>query len=280
MNGGSLGGGGGIGGIGSGGGSGGHGNAAFSLRANSNPFFQMPDPLTAKEYKSGWMFRKCCYDADGKKSAFLKRSWKMFYASLRDMVLYLHKDKNGTFDNVTNAIRIHHALATVASDYKKKQFVFRLKTADWAEYLFQASNATELYDWIRTINLVAAMFSSPPMPGAIGSTCKTFQRPLMPVSKTRYTLSEQCEYHRKHLKQLHSDLSRLDTSAHNNNNHHTTLATSGASLGGGSVGGGGGFMSNGHATSPSTQSPSSNVKDAFDKEKYIYYQFEVISNKY
>jgi PH/SEC7 domain-containing protein len=89
----------------------------------------------------------------------------MFYASLRDMVLYLHKVikiffsknlriplngrilinkddkvfKNNTFDNITNAIRIHHAYATVATDYKKKQFVFRLKTADWAEYLFQTS---------------------------------------------------------------------------------------------------------------------------------------------
>jgi hypothetical protein len=51
----------------------------------------MPDPQTAKEYKSGWLLRKCCIDADGKKSAFLKRSWKIFYASLRDMVLYLHK---------------------------------------------------------------------------------------------------------------------------------------------------------------------------------------------
>jgi PH and SEC7 domain-containing protein len=51
----------------------------------------MPDPQTAKEYKFGWLLRKCCIDADGKKAPFLKRSWKMFYASLRDMVLYLHK---------------------------------------------------------------------------------------------------------------------------------------------------------------------------------------------
>ncbi len=60
-------------------------------------------------------------------------------------IVYTHKKKddkvfkNNTFDNITNAIRIHHAYATVASDYKKKQFVFRLKTADWAEYLFQTS---------------------------------------------------------------------------------------------------------------------------------------------
>ena len=66
----------------------------------------------------------------------------MFYATLRDMVFYLHKDehgfkKNALYDNMSNAIRIHHALATKATDYKKKQHVFRLQTSDWAQYLFQ-----------------------------------------------------------------------------------------------------------------------------------------------
>lgn len=58
---------------------------------NGNPFVSFPDPITAKEYKSGWLLRKCVIESDGKKAAFLKRSWKMFYASIRDMVLYLHK---------------------------------------------------------------------------------------------------------------------------------------------------------------------------------------------
>ncbi len=177
----------------------------------------------------------------------------MFYASLRDMVLYLHKDdkvfKNNTFDNITNAIRIHHAFAAVASDYKKKQFVFRLKTADWAEYLFQTSNATELYEWVSTINLVAAMFSSPPLSGGIGSS-KTFQRPLLPVAKTRYTLQEQYEYHKKHIKQLQTDLTKLESAAgaclntfnHINNNNN-----------------------------------KNNQDDkSFDKDKYNYLKFEVI----
>ncbi|CAF0890922.1 unnamed protein product [Brachionus calyciflorus] len=197
-------------------------NGNYTLRPlGSNPFIQMPDPQSAKEYKYGWLLRKCCIDSDGKRSPFLKRSWKMFYASLRDMVLYLHKDdkvfKNNTFDNITNAIRIHHSYASVASDYKKKQFVFRLKTADWAEYLFQTANSNELYDWVSTINSIAAMFSSPPLPGAIGSN-KSFQRPLLPVSKTRYTLQEQLEYHKKHLKQLKTDLSRLESGAFNQQN--------------------------------------------------------------
>lgn len=71
-----------------------------------------------------------------------KRSWKMYYCSLRNLILYLHKDDSGfrksqIFDNIHNAIHIHHGLATKATDYKKKQHVFRLVTADRAEYLFQ-----------------------------------------------------------------------------------------------------------------------------------------------
>ena len=50
--------------------------------------------------------------------------------------------------------RIHHSLAVKASDYKKKQYVFRLTTADYAEYLFQTgcvsvsawSQITTMYD--------------------------------------------------------------------------------------------------------------------------------------
>lgn len=180
-----------------------------------NPFLQLPDPHLAKEYKVGWLLRKCCTESDGKKASFLKRSWKMFYASLRDMVLYLHKDdqgfKSNSYDNISNAIRIHHAYGTVANDYKKKQFVFRLKTADWAEYLFQTSNTCELNEWVNVINLVATMFSSPPLASAVGST-KTFQRPLLPVSPTRYTLQEQLDYHKKHIKQVQYDLNKLETS--------------------------------------------------------------------
>ena len=66
----------------------------------------------------------------------------MFYSTLCDMVLYLYKDqhsrKKGLLaESSQNAIRVHHCLATKATDYKKKQHVFKLQTADWAEYLFQ-----------------------------------------------------------------------------------------------------------------------------------------------
>lgn len=47
-------------------------------------------------------------------------------------------------------------------------------------------NAEEMQSWITRINLVAAMFSAPPFPAAIGSQ-KRFSRPLLPGSNTKLT---------------------------------------------------------------------------------------------
>ena len=80
----------------------------------------------------------------------------MFYVALRDMVLYLHKDeeamkKTSLYENMSHAIRIHHSLATKATDYTKKQHVFRLHTADSAQFLFQTRSA-------KTVNFYGLSF--------------------------------------------------------------------------------------------------------------------------
>lgn len=100
-----------------------------------NPFLSLPDPSSSTDYKKGYVLRKCCVDPSGKKTKLGKRSWKMFFLSLRDMVLYCFKEEkslrhDNAFCDVNNAIRIHHGLAERASDYTKKQFVFRLHTSD------------------------------------------------------------------------------------------------------------------------------------------------------
>ncbi|KAF8795799.1 PH and SEC7 domain-containing protein like [Argiope bruennichi] len=168
-----------------------------------NPFLEVPNPNFATEYKKGYVMRKCCIDPNGKKTPIGKRGWKMFYADLRDLVLYLHKDENGfrknqLYDSLHNSIRIHHALATRATDYTKKQHVFRLQTADQAVYLFQTryskdakqDDSKELQSWIDTINYVAACFSAPSLAPAVGAQ-KKFQRPLLPVAPTKLNFREQ-----------------------------------------------------------------------------------------
>ncbi|XP_063907205.1 PH and SEC7 domain-containing protein-like isoform X5 [Zophobas morio] len=187
------------------------------LGLGGNPFLDVPVSSNAVEYKKGYVMRKCCYEANAKRSLcciflapFHKRSWKMFYCTLRDLVLYLHKDENGfkknqMGDNLHNAIRIHHALATKATDYTKKMFVFRLQTADQAEYLFQTGDSKELQSWIDTINFVCASFSAAPLEAAVGSQ-KKFQRPLLPCSHTKLNMREQLRDHEERVLRLEAEL--------------------------------------------------------------------------
>jgi PH and SEC7 domain-containing protein len=122
---------------------------------------------------------------------FMRRGWKAYYASLRDMVLYLHKNDQQSSMVIagdTNALRLHHAFAQEAVDYRKRQHVFRLRTSDWAEFLFQTSDHELMKKWIDAINLIAASFSSPPLPAAIDSSSAHFQRPLLPSVQTRFSV--------------------------------------------------------------------------------------------
>lgn len=95
-----------------------------------NPFLSMPDPESSVDYKRGYVMRKSCFDANKKKTKMGKRSWKMYYLTLRDLVLYCFKDEKSaqsasSYESPMTAIRIHHSIASIAGDYTKKQFVFR-----------------------------------------------------------------------------------------------------------------------------------------------------------
>ncbi|KAK8402189.1 hypothetical protein O3P69_001349 [Scylla paramamosain] len=186
------------------------GSGEAEMTVGSNPFLTPPSG-NGVQYKKGYIMRKCCTDPNGKKTAFGKRSWKMWFCVIQDLVLYLHKDEQGARRGPQhaqlghNAVRLHHSLATRAHDYSKKEHVFRLQTADQAEYLLQTSDSKELQAWIDTINLVAASLSAAPLPGAVGSQRK-FQRPLLPCSITKLNMSEQLEDHTKRLAQLEQEL--------------------------------------------------------------------------
>lgn len=149
----------------------------------------------------------------------------MFYATLRDLVLYLHKDENGFCksqlqENFANSIRIHHSIASIANDYPKKKFVFRLITADYAEYLFETrfvqpttvpicsntisslslshSDSRELQSWVDTINTIAASLSAPALPMAVSSDNYKFKRELFPVSHTKLSLVSKYNHYCRH----------------------------------------------------------------------------------
>ncbi len=191
-----------------------------------NPFLTLPAAVGAEggqasvEYKTGYVMRKSCCDAGGKKTKMGKRSWRMFFVSLHDLVLYCFRDEKsarapGALADPRAAIRVHHALAVRAADYTKKQFVFRLHTADRAQYLFQTVDEKELLKWIDALNHVVASLSSPQLPAAVSSST-TFERPLLPSGRSRLSAEEQQVSHEKQLRQLRQELETVleeDTAA-------------------------------------------------------------------
>ncbi|MCI4384531.1 hypothetical protein PGIGA_G00039700 [Pangasianodon gigas] len=164
-------------------------------------------------YKTGFLVRKVHADCDGKRTPRGKRGWKTFYAVLKGLILYLQKgeyrpDKQLSDEDLKNAVSIHHSLAIRATDYHKRPNVFYLRTADWRVYLFQAPNAEQMQSWITRINTVAAMFSAPPLPAAIGSQ-KKFSRPLLPGSASKLSQEEQVEAHEARFHATATELAEL-----------------------------------------------------------------------
>ncbi|KAM4555469.1 PH and SEC7 domain-containing protein 2 isoform 1-T1 [Odontesthes bonariensis] len=176
----------------------------------NNPFIAIPILLNAVTYKHGVLTRKSHADMDGKRTPRGRRGWKKFYAVLKGMILYLQKDEYKPDTDISevdlkNAVRIHHALATRATDYSKRANVLKLKTSDWRVFLLQAASEEEMMSWIFRINLVAALFSAPAFPAAIGSM-KKFCRPILPSSSTRLKQEEQLPSHENKLKQMSLEL--------------------------------------------------------------------------
>ncbi|XP_050983174.1 PH and SEC7 domain-containing protein 2 [Labeo rohita] len=186
------------------------GKRVVRVTDGSNPFIAIPLLLNAATYKHGILTRKSHADMDGKRTPRGRRGWKKFYAVLKGMILYLQKDeykpdKDLSEVDLKNAVRVHHALATRACDYSKRQNVLKLKTSDWRVFLLQAPSEEEMMSWIFRINLVAALFSAPAFPAAIGSM-KKFCRPLLPSSTTRLNQEEQLKSHENKLKQISLEL--------------------------------------------------------------------------
>ncbi|XP_053257251.1 PH and SEC7 domain-containing protein 4-like [Podarcis raffonei] len=177
-----------------------------SGQKKANPFLTLSHDPEAKTYRQGLLARKVHAEADGKKTPWGKRGWKMFHTVLKGMVLYFSKDESRPDASASEEpIGVHHALAEKASKYTKRPHVFRLQTADWRIFLFQAPTAAEMSSWVSRINLVAAMFSSPPFPAAVGSQRK-FIRPVLPTAPSKNSLEDQHFSHESWMDQVSDDL--------------------------------------------------------------------------
>ncbi|XP_053125339.1 PH and SEC7 domain-containing protein 1-like isoform X2 [Hemicordylus capensis] len=177
---------------------------AAPSRKKNNPFLTLQHHPGAETYRQGLLARKVHAEADGKKTPWGKRGWKVFHTVLKGMVLCFCKDE-GQPDGAEEPLGVHHALAEKASKYTKRPNVFRLQTADWRIFLFQAPTPEEMHSWISRINLAAAMFSSPPFPAAVGSQRK-FIRPILPTAPCRSSLEDQHQAHEDWMDKMSDDL--------------------------------------------------------------------------
>ncbi|XP_072309194.1 uncharacterized protein [Eucyclogobius newberryi] len=179
------------------------------LRSKANPFLDVPHDKNAVVIKQGFLQRKIHADVDGKRTPWGKRGWKILNAMLRGMVLYFQKDEYRQEPQLSEeVVSVHHSLAEEAAEYTKRPHVFRLQTADWRVFLFQASSKAEMASWVNRINLVSALHSSPPFPAAVGSQ-RRFCRPILPASQSANTLDRQLQSHVGMLDSFRADLSYL-----------------------------------------------------------------------
>ncbi|XP_041915605.1 PH and SEC7 domain-containing protein 2 [Alosa sapidissima] len=183
-----------------------------AMRSKGNPFLSVPHDKKATVFHKGFLKRKAHADIDGKRTPWGKRSWKTFYAVLKGMVLYLQKDDySSDWHSSEEVVSVHHALAERAVDYTKRPYVFRLQTADWRVFLFEAASTEQMSSWIGRINLVSALYSSPPFPAAVGSQRK-FSRPILPASQSSLPLDKQLQSHASMLQSFQEDLAALQQS--------------------------------------------------------------------
>ncbi|XP_053905625.1 PH and SEC7 domain-containing protein 4-like isoform X4 [Cuculus canorus] len=193
-------------------------------RKKSNPFLELPGVTRAVTYRRGWLARKVLAEADGKKTPWGRRGWKPFQAVLKGTLLFFLKpggraggtrrpsepgpfpapqEEGGT--EAEEPLGVHHALAERASKYTKRPNVFRLQTADWRVFLFQAPTSEEMLSWISRVNLVAALFSSPAFPAAVGSQ-RRFVRPILPAAPSRSPPEEQLRSHEAWMERVAEEL--------------------------------------------------------------------------
>ncbi|KYO40220.1 hypothetical protein Y1Q_0020194 [Alligator mississippiensis] len=102
----------------------------------------------------GYLFRKRELEGPSKKAS--NRSWINLYCVLSKGDLGFYKDAKGQASGSTHGgeplLSLAGALSEVASDYKKKKNVFKLKTSDGSEFLLQAKDEEEMQSWLTALS--------------------------------------------------------------------------------------------------------------------------------
>ncbi|XP_061874282.1 rho GTPase-activating protein 23 isoform X2 [Colius striatus] len=127
---------------------------ARSKRHSTSDLSDVPFSAVRKE---GWLHCKQILTKKGKKVGGGIRQWKRVFAVLRTHSLFLCKDRREAV-TCTPApgeeeppISIRACLVDISYSETKRKHVFRLTTADFCEYLFQAEDREDMLAWIKVI---------------------------------------------------------------------------------------------------------------------------------
>ncbi|KAG8550836.1 hypothetical protein GDO81_019614 [Engystomops pustulosus] len=129
------------------------GEARRSRSAPAQSSAPPPPPPTHTVQQEGYLFRKHELDGPSKKAS--NRSWVNLYCVLNKGDLGVYKDAKSQSSGATHGgeplLNLHGANCEVAIEYKKKKYVFKLRSTDGREFLFQAKDEEEMKNWITAI---------------------------------------------------------------------------------------------------------------------------------
>ncbi|KAI3422187.1 hypothetical protein GPALN_012720 [Globodera pallida] len=101
----------------------------------------------------GYIDRKQELQIGGKRATF--RSWKNYYTILCGQLICFFKDEQHFLENMAAAapLPIYGSVCTLYPEYVKKRNVFKMNTADGAEFLFAVENSqAKMLEWVERIN--------------------------------------------------------------------------------------------------------------------------------
>uniref|UniRef100_A0A8D0D9E2 Spectrin beta chain n=1 Tax=Sander lucioperca TaxID=283035 RepID=A0A8D0D9E2_SANLU len=138
----------------------------------------------------GLLHRKHEWEGHNKKAS--NRSWHNVYCVINNQEMGFYKDGKAAAAGVPYhgevPIGLKDATCDVASEYKKKKHVFKLRVTDGNEYLFQAKDEDEMSTWIQAI-LNASVDGCDVPPGSIPGTPASGRAQTLPAAVTLTTES-------------------------------------------------------------------------------------------
>nr|XP_022910961.1 spectrin beta chain, non-erythrocytic 5 isoform X3 [Onthophagus taurus] len=129
---------------------------SFTTRRRGSLRQRNENDLPPVEIES-FLERKQVLISGGKKAP--NRQWKICYSVLCGQLLCFFKNKDdfAASKALCSPIGLHNSTCSIATDYTKRRYTFRLITIDQSEYLFSCTRPEEMTDWVSKISFKARL---------------------------------------------------------------------------------------------------------------------------